>query len=132
MAVTSEPNQSKLGGAIKWFDVRNRDVGMWAFALNRLTAIGLVVYLFLHLVVLSTLSRGPQAYDSFLSIIKSPVFVFGEWLVVIGGLYHGLNGIRIALTSFGVAVPYQKQIFYVLFVIAALASLIFGIRMFSA
>jgi succinate dehydrogenase / fumarate reductase cytochrome b subunit len=132
MAVTSEPNQSKLEGAIKWFDVRNRDVGMWAFALNRLSAIGLVVYLFLHLVVLSTLSGGPQAYDSFLSIIKSPVFVFGEWLVVIGGLYHGLNGIRIALTSFGFAVPYQKQIFYVLFVIAALASLIFGIRMFSA
>ena len=132
MEVTSEPNQSKLGGAIKWFDARNRDVGMWAFALNRLTAIGLVVYLFLHLVVLSTLARGPQAYESFLAIIKSPVFVFGEWLVVIGGLYHGLNGIRIALTSFGLAVPYQKQIFYVLFVIAALAGLIFGIRMFSA
>ncbi len=132
MAVTSETNQSKLGGAIRWFDVRKRDVGMWAFALNRLTAIGLVVYLFLHLVVLSILARGPQAYDNFLAIIKSPFFVFGEWLVVIGGFYHGLNGIRVGLTSFGIAVPYQKQIFYVLFVIAALASLIFGIRMFSA
>jgi succinate dehydrogenase / fumarate reductase cytochrome b subunit len=132
MAVTSERDPSKLAGAMKWFDVRSRDVGMWAFALNRITAIGLVVYLFLHLVVLSTLARGPEAYESFLQIIKSPVFVFGEWLVVIGGLYHGLNGIRISLTSFGIAVPYQKQIFYVLLVIAILGSLIFGIRMFSA
>ncbi|HEX6304696.1 MAG TPA: succinate dehydrogenase, cytochrome b556 subunit [Anaerolineales bacterium] len=132
MAVTGEKDASKLAGAIKWFDVRRRDVGMWAFALNRITAIGLVVYLFLHLAVLSTLARGPEAYDRFLELIKSPVFVFGEWLVVIGGFYHGLNGIRIGLNSFGIAVPYQKQIFWVLFVIAALASIIFGIRMFSA
>lgn len=132
MAVTSKSEQSKLEGAAKWFDVRSRDVGMWAFALNRITAIGLVVYLFLHLVVLSTLARGPEAYDRFLEIIKSPVFIFGEWLVVAAGLYHGLNGIRIALTSFGIAVPYQRQIFYALFLITALVSLIFGIRMFSA
>lgn len=132
MAATSKSEQSKLEGAIKWFDVRSRDVGMWAFALNRITAIGLVVYLFLHLVVLSTLARGPEAYENFLALIKSPVFVFGEWLVVVAGLYHGLNGIRIGLTSFGIAVPYHKQIFYVLLVLAILGSLIFGIRMFTA
>ena len=132
MESTSERNQSKLKGAIEWFDVRSRDVGMWAFALNRITAIGLVVYLFLHLAVLSTLAGGPEAYDRFLELIKSPVFVFGEWLVVVGGLYHGLNGLRIGLTSFGIAVPYQKQIFYIVFLIAAVFSLIFGIRMFTA
>ncbi len=132
MAVTSKTNQSKLVGAIKWFDVRRRDVGMWAFALNRITAIGLVVYLFLHLIVLGKLAGGPEAYDSFIAIVKSPMFIFAEWLVVVGGLYHGLNGLRIGLTSFGIAVPYQKQIFYVLFVIAVLGSLIFGIRMFTA
>lgn len=132
MVATSETDQSRWAGAIKWFDARGRAVGMWAFALNRITAIGLVVYLFLHLVVLSTLARGPEAYARFLATIKSPGFIFLEWLVVAAGLYHGLNGIRIALTSFGIAVPYQKQLFYVLFVIAALASLIFGIRMFTA
>lgn len=132
MAVTGEKDASRLVGAIKWFDVRSRDVGMWAFALNRITAIGLVVYLFLHLAVLSTLAGGPEAYDRFLELIKSPVFVFGEWLVVVGGLYHGLNGLRIGLTSFGIAVPYQKQIFYIVFLIAAVFSLIFGIRMFTA
>ena len=41
-----------------WFDVRKRSVSSWAFALNRLTGLGLTLYLFLHLIVLSTLLRG--------------------------------------------------------------------------
>ncbi|RPI30760.1 MAG: succinate dehydrogenase, cytochrome b556 subunit [Chloroflexota bacterium] len=115
-----------------WFDVRRRSAGMWAFVLNRVTAIGLVVYLFIHLVVLSSLARGPQAYDDFIELVKSPLFIFSELLVVIGGLYHGLNGLRIALTSFGVAVPYQRQLFYVFLAITIIGSLIFAFRMFTA
>ena len=36
-----------------WFDVRGRSMSTLAFALNRLTAVGLTIYLFLHLSVLS-------------------------------------------------------------------------------
>jgi succinate dehydrogenase / fumarate reductase cytochrome b subunit len=132
MTVTTEKRQSPSKKIMEWFDIRNRDAGMWAFALNRVTGLGLTFYLFLHLIVLSTLARGPQAYDDFIAIVKSPVFVFGEWLVVAAGLYHGLNGLRIALTSFGVAVPYQKQIFYAILAIALIGSLVFGVYMFSA
>ena len=32
-----------------WFDVRGRSMSTLAFALNRLTAVGLTIYLFLHL-----------------------------------------------------------------------------------
>lgn len=121
-----------LGNIAKWFDPRGRDVGTWAFILNRITALGLTIYLFPHLIVLGQLAQGPEAYDNFLATIESPFFVFGEWLVVTAGLIHGLNGLRIALTSFGIAVPYQKQIFTGLFAIAVIGSLIFGFRMFTA
>jgi succinate dehydrogenase / fumarate reductase, cytochrome b subunit len=47
----------KIRRAGRWFDVRRRKLGMWAYALNRITGIGLVVYLYLHLAVLSLLSR---------------------------------------------------------------------------
>lgn len=122
----------KPGNFWRWFDARNRAVGMWAFVFNRISAIGLTFYLFLHLVVLSTLAGGEAAFSQFLEIIHSPVFIFGELLVVIAGLYHGLNGLRVALTSFGIAVPYQKQLFYVLFAIAAILSLYFAVAMFTA
>lgn len=117
---------------IKWFDSRGRDVGTWAFALNRITALGLVFYLFLHLIVLGELAQGPDAYDGFLKLIKNPVFVFGELLVVIAGIYHGLNGIRIGITTFSRSTTAHKPIFYVLLVIVIISSLIFAIRMFTA
>ena len=116
----------------KWFDPRHRDVGTWAFILNRITAIGLTVYLFIHLAVLFLLSQGPDAYGSFLELAKNPVIIFGELLVVIAGIYHGVNGIRIGLTTFTDTSPYQKMIFYILFVIAVLGSMIFAVRMFTA
>jgi len=114
-----------------WFDPRRRDLGTFAFVLNRITALGLTLYLFLHLIMLGNLARGPEAYEQFLTTIEHPVFVFGEYLVVLAGLIHGFNGIRVALTSFGIGVPYQKRIFVAMMVIAAAAGIIFGVRMLT-
>ncbi len=132
MISSAKPKVRVPGNFAKWFEAWKRQPGMWAFSLNRAAAIGLTIYLFLHLYVLHLLAQGPQAYDQFIAAVKSPVFVFGELVVVIGGLYHGLNGLRVALTGFGFAVPYQKQLFYVLFAIAAIGSLLFAVRMISA
>ena len=120
-----------LGLLGAWFDPRHRQAGSWAFILNRLSGIGLTIYLFLHLAVLSTLARGPAAYDGFIALARSPLMLLGELLVVVGGLYHGLNGLRVALTSFGVGVPRQKQMFYILMALVAVGGAIFAWRMFS-
>ncbi|HZD11364.1 MAG TPA: hypothetical protein VE553_08480, partial [Candidatus Binatia bacterium] len=48
-----------------WFDVRRDQLGSWAFALNRLTGLGLTLYLFIHLVVLSMLAQGESRWDPF-------------------------------------------------------------------
>lgn len=121
----------KPSDAWKWFDPRGREPGSWAFILNRLSALGLTFYLYLHLYILGKLARGPEAFDSFVATAKSPLVLIGELLVIAGGLYHGLNGLRIALNSFGIAVPYQRQLFYGIFLLTVLSSVIFAIRMFS-
>ena len=86
----------------------------------------------MHLIVLGTLTLGPEAFNSFIDLAHNPLFILGELLVVAAALYHGLNGLRVGLTSFGVAVPYQKQIWYVVVIIAIVGSLIFGFIMFTA
>lgn len=121
-----------LGRIARWFDPRGREAGTWAFILNRVTAIGLTVYLYLHLIVLGRLAQGPEAYDGFIEMVDSPLYIAGEVLVVAAGLIHGLNGIRVALNSFGLAVPYQKPLFYGLMVIALIGTVVFGVRMFTA
>jgi succinate dehydrogenase / fumarate reductase, cytochrome b subunit len=51
-------------------------------------------------------------------------------LVVAAGLYHGLNGLRVAFTSFGLGVAQQRRIFYGLLILTVVGSLIFAVRMF--
>ncbi len=100
--------------------------------MNRITALGLTFYLYLHLIILAKLAQGPNAYDDFLAFIRNPIYTFGELLVVAAGILHGFNGIRIVLTTFGVSVTRQKQLFYALMFAALIIILIFGIRMFTA
>ena len=115
-----------------WFNPVGRQTGGWAFILNRVTALGLTFYLYLHLVILGQLAKGPDGYDSFLALVRHPIAIAGELLVVAAGIIHGLNGIRILLTTFGVSVTRQKQLFYALMLIALVAIAIFGVRMFTA
>jgi len=114
----------------RWFDPRNRQIGYWAFILNRITALGLTLYLLLHLIALSQLSQGAAAFNSFIAMAKNPVFKVGELLVIAAGVIHGLNGIRIALTSFGIGTRYQKQSFLALMAVALLILFWFGQIMF--
>lgn len=115
-----------------WFNPVGRETGGWAFILNRVTALGLTFYLYLHLLVLSQLAVGPQAYDNFVTLMSNPIIIIGELLVVAAGIIHGLNGIRIVLTTFGIGVTRQKQLFYGFMAVALIAALVFGIRMFTA
>ena len=46
-----------------WFDPRGRALGGFAFAVNRVTGLGLVFYLYLHLGVLSMLLRGESRVE---------------------------------------------------------------------
>ena len=109
-----------------WFYPRGRTISTLAFALNRLTAIGLTIYLFLHLAVLSLLLRGPEGWNEFVRIAKSPLFLTLDVVLLFGVVYHMFNGIRVALVGMGVANKQQKGLFYglvgialILFVVGA-------------
>ena len=125
----NEPSPKKF---LNWFNPVGRETSGWAFILNRITALGLTFYLYLHLIILGQLAKGPEGYDGFLALVSSPLAIAGELIVVAGGVLHGLNGIRIILTTFGVSVTRQKQLFYVMMSIALIVILIFGIRMYTA
>ena len=121
----------KVQRAGRWFDVRRRRLGMWAYAVNRITGIGLVVYLYLHLAVLSLLSRGPTAWDSFVSMARSPFYLSLDVILLAGILIHGLNGLRIALTGFDVGVRQQKMLFGVLMLGAAILLAVAALKIFG-
>jgi succinate dehydrogenase / fumarate reductase cytochrome b subunit len=115
----------------QWGDVRRRKLGMWAYILNRLSALGLVLYLFIHLAVLAQLTQGPAAWDSFLATVRSPFFLSLDVVLLAGLLLHGLNGIRVTLNGLGLGLPSQKTWFVGLMVVALLALAAGAVGIFS-
>ena len=113
-----------------WFIPFRRDIGSWAFALNRITALGLTLYLFMHLFILGKLAQGPDAYNEFLTLTENPLIKLGEWAVVAAAILHGLNGIRIILPSFGVGVTRQKQLFWGFMAVSVVIILFFTAKMY--
>lgn len=103
---------SRWRRASGWADLRGRREGGLAFLLMRLTGIGLVVYLFIHLYTLRLLAQGPEAWDAFIAMAKSPLFLTLDGLLVLGILYHALNGVRVTLLGLGIGVPHQARLFW--------------------
>jgi succinate dehydrogenase / fumarate reductase cytochrome b subunit len=98
----------------RWFAFAKRSLGTWGFVLNRVAGLGLVVYLMLHLAVLSLLARGPDGYNAFVALAHSPVFLLLDVVLIAGIIGHGLNGLRVALIGSGILVRWQHQMLIVL------------------
>ncbi len=108
------PIQRKNAGPVAWFDPRKRRLGQLAFSMNRITGLGLVFYLYLHLAILSQLLVGPSAWSGFLRRATMPLFL-GLDVVLIGAvLIHGLNGLRVALIGSGFVPDRQKAMWWTL------------------
>jgi succinate dehydrogenase / fumarate reductase cytochrome b subunit len=117
--------------APRWFDPRARQVGFWAFILNRLSALGLTFYLGLHLIVLNKLAQGAQAYDDFVAFSQSPLIKIGEVILIMAVVFHGLNGLRLILHAFGIGIRYQKQLFLLAVAVTVLISAVFIVHLFG-
>ena len=114
------PVRRKAPGPFAWVDVRRgAAVGHWAFSLSRVTGLGLVFYLYLHLAVLSTLLRDESAWSGFLRLATTPAFLGLDVLLLFGLLFHGLNGLRVALVGTGLAADSHRALFWSLMAIGA-------------
>jgi succinate dehydrogenase / fumarate reductase cytochrome b subunit len=118
-------------GFVGWFDPRGRRLGSYAFILNRLSGLGLVLYLYMHLMILSLLVQGPDAWDTFVDIALSPPVLVFDVVLLAGMLFHGLNGIRVGLVGMGLVVNRQRALFIAAFVIAAFVTFVGALRIFG-
>ena len=79
----------------------NRQWGMPAFGLQRITGLGLVFYLFLHFFVLSHAWRqGPEGYERLVAGFAGAGFRVMEYALLAAVVLHSLNGVRIVLVDF--------------------------------
>ena len=115
-----------------WLDPRGRGLGARAFALHRLTGIALVFYLYVHLGILSMLLVGKAAWGSFLGVVTATGFLAFDVLLIFGLLFHGLNGIRVALVGSGFVVSRQGALFWAGTAIGSCALVFAALHVFGA
>ena len=96
--------------------------GMLAWAFHRISGLGVLLFLLLHIVDIFTVGYGPDAFNSLLVIYRHPVFRVAELLLIAGLYYHAANGVRIILIDFwDRAYHYQRELFYAVLAVTVIA-----------
>jgi succinate dehydrogenase / fumarate reductase, cytochrome b subunit len=85
--------------------------GMLGFWIQRLTGIGLLVYLFLHVHTIHLL-RDPTEFDKAIAQFRAPLFKLGEIGLLGAVILHALNGIRITMVDLGYGLTKQRSVFW--------------------
>ncbi len=133
IVATNARTTRKPGQALGWFNPRGRPLGMWAYTLNRITGILLTVYIFFHFVNISFLWLGPQAWNQLMALFRTPPFLVFDVGLLLVLLYHGLNGIRLAVLAMNVGTErgQQKLIFWALMAIGGVSLVYMAFRLFT-
>ncbi len=85
--------KTTFGGYIGY---RGRE-GQLSFLLHRLTGLGTLLFLLIHILDTATVFFFPSLYAHAIDIYRTTAFGIGEMALVFSVIYHGTNGLRIAL-----------------------------------
>lgn len=82
-----------------WITYRG-GLGMAMWALHRVTGLGILLFLTLHIVDIFLLTFGEELFNELLIIYRAPWARLLEVFLLFGVLFHALNGLRITIQDF--------------------------------
>lgn len=98
--------------------------GHWAYVFHRITGVGVLLFLFAHIVDTALVGWGPEVYNKAIALYRHPFFRVNEIGLFAAVLYHSLNGLRIVVIDFWPnSTKHHKRLFWtevVLFVLIML------------
>jgi succinate dehydrogenase / fumarate reductase cytochrome b subunit len=83
---------------------------------HRASGLGVLFYLFLHIVETSMVLFGPDVYNAALGIFRNLPFRLLEILLMAALVYHAMNGIRVIAMDFfpGLTIYYRPLVYGVI------------------
>jgi succinate dehydrogenase / fumarate reductase cytochrome b subunit len=98
--------------------------GQWSWFLHRVTGLGVLLFLLLHIFDITLIGLGRDVYNRSIAIFSTPVIRLASLALIASVLFHAFNGVRIILIDFWPAgYKYQQTMFYVVLAISILAFL---------
>jgi succinate dehydrogenase / fumarate reductase, cytochrome b subunit len=93
--------------------------GMWSWLLHRITGLGILLFLFIHIVDVSLLGFGPKVYNEGILLFDSIIVRLLSLSLVGAVLLHAFNGVRIMIIDFWrKGVKYQLLMFVIALALA--------------
>jgi succinate dehydrogenase / fumarate reductase cytochrome b subunit len=88
--------------------------GMWSWILHRVSGVGVLLFLFIHIVDTALIGWGPHVYDSVTKIYHTwTIFLVLQFFLIGAVLFHAFNGLRVLMIDFWPkGYRYQRQLFY--------------------
>ncbi|HEU0297984.1 MAG TPA: succinate dehydrogenase, cytochrome b556 subunit [Longimicrobium sp.] len=114
--MASDFRARSLGHALRY----KGNAGMWTWLLHRVTGLGILAFLIIHVIDTAVVVYWPDFYDHTLDIYRSPLFRVAELLIFFAVLYHALNGLRIIIQDFWpIAMMHQRRMAWAVSAITA-------------
>ncbi|MBI4313563.1 MAG: succinate dehydrogenase, cytochrome b556 subunit [Candidatus Omnitrophica bacterium] len=89
-------------------------IGQWSWIMHRLTGVGVLIFLFTHILDTALIALGPDLYNKIIAVYRWPVFGCMEIGLFAAVLYHALNGVRIILVDFWPAsIDFHVRMFWI-------------------
>ena len=105
----SYPNRLGLKG---WLYGGRYSFERYLYLGHRLSGLGLIAYMVLHIIETANRIRGEQAWAGLMALFASPPFKVIEYLLFIAAVFHAMNGIRLILVELGFFLGKPKEPVY--------------------
>lgn len=102
MNQASEPTRyvNRLG-VRGWVYAGRYSVERYLYLVHRVTGIGLVFYLLLHIIETGQRMAGEAAWSALMALFASPPFKLLEYVLFAAFVFHACNGVRLLLAELG-------------------------------
>ena len=134
---------SKATNFLSWFNPFSRGMGMYAWLFQRITGLCLLIYVFIHMSIISLMLLDPFLetggagilYNTVVHAMNQNLFDTGidllNHMLSLGffmdagimalGIYHGANGVRVVLFDLGIGIRSQKKVFWIFLVLGVIS-----------
>ena len=92
------PNRLGLRG---WVYAGRYSIERYLYLLHRITGIGLIAYLLLHIVETGQRMAGEGIWSVLMALFATPFFKLLEYALFAAAVFHACNGVRLLMTELG-------------------------------
>jgi succinate dehydrogenase / fumarate reductase cytochrome b subunit len=98
--------------------------GQWAWMLHRITGLGVILFLLLHIFDIFLMAAGKEVFERFLDLYTAAPFRLLEAGLIAAVIYHALNGARVIILDFWPQYGrYQNRLWRAVLVLSILISI---------